>query len=245
MMKRLFTFLLTLMLCLSFTGVGSARAGELVLAAGAGYKKMVNKLVDAYEARSGMKVDRIYGNMGRVTTQAMRGGAVDLVLGAKAYLGKSGLDITGAHELGRGRLVVAWSKGHSYSAPADLLAANVKRIAVPDMKLAIYGRAAREFLKNAHLTDKVGPKLIEVATVPQVFSYLNANEVDMGFMNLTHAMNVKDRISGYTIVDDNLYNPISIVVVSAPEPPHAAAIREFTSFLETAEAKDIVKAHGL
>lgn len=77
-MIRVFALISALLLALP------AQAGatdSVVLAAGAGYKKMVNALYEAYRTKTGAQIDLTYGNMGKVTTLAKESGKVDIVLG--------------------------------------------------------------------------------------------------------------------------------------------------------------------
>lgn len=234
-----------LLLAALWTGTARAEGDALVLASGAGYKKMVGALVTAYEAKSGRHVEQVFGNMAQVTAQAKASGAVDMVLGDESFLGAGDLDLAARIELGRGRLVIAWPKGGSWSQAKDLLAFKVRRIALPDTKSAIYGKAAKEYLQSMGLYDKVLDRLVEVATVPQVFAYLAAGEVDYGFINLTHALNVADQLGGYAVLESTAYAPIRIVVCTLQGAPHAGAAEDFARFLATPEAQAVVRANGL
>ncbi len=242
MKKLICTIIVSAML---FALPAIASAGSLVLASGAGYKKLVNNLVEVYSQESGDKVDLVYGNMAQVTAQAKISGKVDLVLGAEWFLSRSGIDFAGMHRLGQGRLVVAWSKGNEFHSYEDMLSNSVKRIAMPDSKRAIYGKAALEYLKNTGLFDKVKDKLVEVATIPQVSSYVIANEVDMGFINLTHAQQIKDKLAGYALAEEDKYDEITIQVGELSGAANPESVAKFVKFLGADGAKAIIKAHGL
>ncbi|WP_147820954.1 molybdate ABC transporter substrate-binding protein [Salidesulfovibrio onnuriiensis] len=224
---------------------GLAQADNLVLASGAGYKKMVNELVAVYEQRTGQTIDRLYGNMGRVVALSKESGRVDIALGAEDFLRSGGLEFRSTHMLGKGRLVLAYPKGSSCSSVATLDDPAVKRIALPDTSKAIYGRAAREFLTSTGRLPDIKPRLVEVATVPQVFSYLVAHEVDMGFLNLTHALHVQDKLGGYVLVPEKDYEPISIVAGELQGGGKHEQVLEFFRFLATPEAKAIISRSGL
>lgn len=225
--------------------VTTGLADTVVLASGAGYKKMVNALADAYGQQTGQSVDLIFGNMARVTTLAKQKDKVGLVLGDVCFLKKAKLPILAMQELGRGKLVLAFSKSSGASTVGDLDSPQIRRIALPDGKKAIYGKAAREFLQSSGRIPAIQPKLLEVSTVPQVFSYLATNEVDMGFLNLTHALNVADKLGGYELVDEALYSPISIVVGVLANASQEKEQKDFLRFLNTLEAQAIVHEHGL
>uniref|UniRef100_I2Q6S4 Molybdenum ABC transporter, periplasmic molybdate-binding protein n=1 Tax=Desulfovibrio sp. U5L TaxID=596152 RepID=I2Q6S4_9BACT len=224
---------------------GQALAEPLTIAAGAGYKKPVTELAAAFEAASGTRTELVFGNMGQVTTQAKTSGAVDVVVGEQAFLEKSGLAFSGVASIGQGVLVVAWPKGKTLAAPADVAKPEVARLAMPDPQKAIYGKAAREYLDKTGLAKAVDGKLLVVATVPQVTTYLLSGEVDAGFVNRTDVMDLGPAIGGYLEVDPSLYAPIRIVAETLVEAKNPEAAKAFAAFLATDPAKAIAKKHGL
>ncbi|EFL50528.1 molybdenum ABC transporter, periplasmic molybdate-binding protein [Solidesulfovibrio fructosivorans JJ]] len=239
MLRILWTCALVLLMA------GQALAGPLTIAAGAGYKKLVTDLAAAYEKSSGTKPELIFGNMGQVTTQAKAGGVIDVIIGEKGFLEKSGLKFSGEAEIGHGILCMAWPKGKTFTDPKEIAKPDVKRVAMPDAKKAIYGRAATQFLAKAGLEKAVKDKLLVVATVPQVTTYVVSGEVDAGFVNRTDIMNVGDKIGGYLEVDPSLYAPIVIVAESLAGSPNPDGAKSFSAFLATDAAKAIAKKHGM
>ena len=236
-----------LALLLSLGGSLSAFAGDaLMLAAGAGYKRPVSELAAAFERSSGVKVEPFFGNMGQVLAQAGQSEQVAVVFGDRAFLERAGsLAFQRYLPAGRGRLVLAWAKGKVLARPEELAKPEFARIALPDAQHAVYGKAGSEFLERSGLADKLRARLLTVATVPQVSAYLVSGEVDAGFINLTEALAVRDRLGGYLEIDPQLYGEIEIVggVVRGREAlPGVAAL---TAFLESPEAKAILTRHGL
>jgi molybdate transport system substrate-binding protein len=235
-----------------------ALAGDtLTIAAGAGYKKLVVALSTEYTKRTGADLRQIYGNMGQVTAQAEQSGVVDLVIGDKGYLDKTSLPFAAEYPIGKGKLILAVAKGvtlalpdegailDSATAKALLTDPVVTRIALPDKKKAIYGRAATQFLASAGLSGTVQSKLLMVGTVPQVSAYLVSGEVDLGFINLTDALTIKDKVARLIPVDESLYKPILIAAKSLKGCPDPATAKAFGEFLATDAARAIAKTHGL
>jgi molybdate transport system substrate-binding protein len=224
---------------------GQALAEPLTIAAGAGYKKLVTELATTFERTSGIKTELVFGNMGQVTTQARTSGAVDVVVGEKGFLDDAGLNFSGEAAIGRGILVVAWPKGRALAAPADVAKADVKRLAMPDPQKAIYGKAAAQYLEKAGLAKAVADKLLVVATVPQVTTYLISGEVDAGFVNRTDVMDLGVAIGGYLEVDPSLYAPIDIVAKRLSGAKNADGARAFGDFIGSEPAKAIAAKHGM
>lgn len=239
-MKKISTILVLVLLALP-----AAAKAKIVIASGAGYSSLVNELVATYESQTNNEIELVYGNMSRVTTQAKNSNSVDMILGDKSFLDKAKLNCCATQRIGRGRLVLAYPRGKNFSGSEDLLCADISRIALPDTKRAIYGKAALQYLHNKGLYEKLKPKLLVVATVPQSASYVVAGEVDYALINLTHARKIKQSIGGFIVVDETAYSPISIIIEQLACSLHTVECAQFMRFLESAAARKIVVAHGM
>lgn len=236
----------SLLVALSLLLALPAVADTLLIAGGAGYKRPIAELATAYEKKTGTRVEQIYGHMAGITTQAKQSGQVAIIFGDQSYLEKvDGLAFAGFIPVGEGRLVVAWPRGGSLNKPADLAESRFARIAMPDTKAAIYGIAATEFLKKNQLDTRIKDKLQVASTVPQVSAYLISGEIDAGFINLTEALGIKDKIGGYQEIERSQYSPIHIVGAVVQGFENAATVKALQQFLESPEARAITEKHGL
>lgn len=238
-------FVLPLLAALSFAA--PAQAEPPIVAAGAGYKRPVTELAQAFEARSGFKLEASFGNMAQVLALAAQSARVALILGDQAFL-DAAPRLKGARlvPVGEGRLVLAWAKAAPAPARAEALAEPAyARIALPDPTHAVYGKAATEFLQRSGLATTLKPRLMTVATVPQVSAYLVSGDVDAGFINLTDALGIRERIGGWLAVDPALYSPVRIVAAVVPEHEGDAEVQAFEAFLATPEAQALLRRHGL
>ena len=217
----------------------------LIIASGAGYKRMVNEICTAFTAKTGIRVQQVFGNMGQIAAQAKESGQFDFLLGDKRHLEKTELAFSGEYVIGKGTLVVAVAKGSPVKDLDTLTSPMVSRIAMPDSKKAIYGSAATEYLQNKGLWDQLQPKLLIVGTVPQVSAYVVSGEVDMGFINLTEAKAIESKVATLIPVDERLYSPILIVAKRLERSPHAKPSEAFIAFLQSDEARALAHKHGL
>lgn len=209
MSRPLFSIPLLLLLAVFFAAPTSSFAADrAVVAAGAGYRALVNDLCADYAAQNGQQVDTLFGNMAQVTSQARLSGKVDCIIGDASFLNRSGLRFSAQHPLGFGKLAVACAPGVDFNGPQSMLAPEVKRIVLPDTKRAIYGKAAMEYLAGTGVYDAVKDKLTVVATIPQAASYVLSGEADLAFVNLTHARKIKDKIGSFALADRQYYKPI-------------------------------------
>ena len=217
----------------------------LNIASGAGYKRLVEQVCTAFTAKTGIQVQQVFGNMGQVVPQVKEGGNFDFILGDKSHLESTDLAFAGEYVLGKGRLVAVVAKGSAITSLDQLNDPSVSRIAIADSKKAIYGHAATEYLTRKGLWEKIQPKLLVVGTVPQVSAYVISGEVDIGFINQTEAMALEHKIGQLLPVDESLYSPILIVAKRLQQSPHAKAADAFIAYLQTDEARDLIKQHGL
>lgn len=223
-----------------------AVAQTLMVASAKGYMRPMEKIAALFEKKSGIKVETAYGNMKQIMTQVELGGKTSVVVGESVFLEKSGITFDKIIPLGQGRLVLAYPKNRKIEEIGQIANKEFFRIAVPDsQKGAIYGRAAMEFLQRSGLDEKVEAKLLKVDTVPQVSSYLIAGEVDAGFINLTDALGIQEKIGGFVVVDESLYGKISIVCGIVKGYENDRAVQSFAAFLQNPEVKAILKEAGL
>jgi len=230
---------------LMVASVGIAAADEATLAAGAGFRRPLAEVAHAYEKASGNRILQIYGHMGQVIAQARESGKIALVCGDQAVLKEAqGVAFARFARLGLGKLVVAYRKGITLAKAEDIVGDAIRRIGIPDQANAIYGKAGRQFLQRAQLAAKIDPKLVAVATVPQVTSYVISGEVDAGFVNATDAIGAGGNIGGFVEVRSDLYDPVEVGCGVVAQQSSAAA-EGFTRFLETPEARAILTRYGL
>lgn len=223
-----------------------ARADEATVAAGAGFRRPIAEVAAAFEKESGHKILQVYGHMGQVIAQARESGRVALVCGDRAVLSEAkGVAFDRMVTLGIGKLVVAYRQGLTLARPEDLVRDEFKRIGIPDQANAIYGKAGRQFLDRAHLATKVDPKLVAVATVPQVTSYVASGELDAGFVNATDAIGIAGSIGGFVEVNPQFYDPVEVVCGIVAAAKNSPAATSFAQFLSTEPARAILARYGL
>lgn len=240
-MKRCFSMVVALAFLI--VAAPAMAVDSLFIASGAGYKVVVEALARAFTEESGVAVERIHGNMAQIMGQARNSGKVDLLIGEESFLAGSPLPLAASTPLGMGRLVLAWPKAKPE--PRGLDVPEVERVAIPDPKKAIYGKAAMEYLERSGQLAALKDKLLVVGTVPQVFAYLSTAEVDAGFLNLTQALAAADHLGGYRVLENELYTPIAIECFQLKTAPNPKAAKDFARFLESGTARSILAAHGL
>ena len=234
------------------------RPATLLLMAGAGYKRPVEALCAAFTQASGVTVERSYGNLQQLFAQAKASGGVDVLVGDANFIDKAqDLHLPLRIKLGQGILTLAWRRNLEVAngavglaAMRALLAVPGHAVALPNPQQAIYGNAAKELLLAQGVWGNLQDRITVVGTVPQVSAYLTAGEVDLGFMNLTEALAVKDQLGGFITLPSGAgsYTEVSIVAAmseASKTPLALASVQQFALFLETSVAHDILRRAGL
>lgn len=219
---------------------------ELWIAAGAGYKKPIQEISESFYKKSGIKINKIFGNMQTVSAQVKQSDQIAILIGDKNFLKSKamGIKFNSYATIGKGILVLAYTKSIKITSISDILNDNIKRISIPDTLKAVYGKAAMELLSSKQYYSKIEDKIIISATVPQVSSYLISGEIDAGFINLTDAIGLKGSIGGY-ITLKNGYTPIQIVAGTVDGYEKDKSTIEFIDYLSTNECKEILIRFGL
>ena len=121
----------------------------------------------------------------------------------------------------------------------------VKRVAMPDPKAAVYGRAAKEYLDGSGLAEKIAGKLNVVSMVPQVMSYVSRAEMDAGFVNLLAARQGKDKIGGFVAVKEG-YEPIRMTAQPVKGTAgEADDVKAFLTWLGSSKADAVLEKFGV
>jgi molybdate transport system substrate-binding protein len=229
-----------------FTGT-TVSAQTLMIASGAGYKKPVTEVMESFKKETGIKTDAAFGNIQMVASQAKQTGEISCIIGDKKFLAALGSTVTftGYQTIGKGILVLAYRKGVSIEKPEDMVSDRVKSIFMPQNKKAIYGIAATEALKAYGYTSGLAGKITEVATVPQVVSYLLTGEADAGFINLTEALANKGKLGGYLLIPGDKYTEILIVAGVVKGFEEKPETKKFLDHLQTKGAKQIFEKYGV
>ncbi|NTW83126.1 MAG: molybdate ABC transporter substrate-binding protein [Chlorobiaceae bacterium] len=241
MQKKPFLFLFAFLLLVSPV----LQAENITVAAGGGYKRPLMEIAERFEKKTGYHIDAVFGHMQQIFSQAQMTGQISVLFGERSFFEQSGITFASHYPLGQGKLVLAWRKGLLIKKISDIKGSSVTKVAMPDDKKAVYGKAAGEYLQKSGLGSDISGKLLVVSTVPQVSSYLVTGEVDAGFINVTDAIGVQDNIGGYLPAEQSYYTPIFIQAGVVKGFENQAGVVALMKFLREKEAIAILKHYGL
>lgn len=180
--------------------------------------------------------------------QVSAGGGANIVITDKTTLMKlkTPVKFSVMQSLGKTPLMLISKKGAAVDGPQSLASDGIARIAHPDAKAAVYGRAGLEWVNSQSdvFKNKVKPKLMQVAGVPQVASYVVRGEVDAGFVNYQAAMKNKDKLGGVLAVEHG-YEPIEMVAAVVDGQLQDAGVQAFLKCLQGSKAKKVLEKAGI
>ena len=230
-----------------------ASAGNVRVATAANMSFALPELIKAFtqhhpQTHIAMQV----GGSGKLRAQIENGAPFDLFLSANtAYpeaLAAKGLSLGKPVVYAKGALALLSLKGAPLSTDLSTLTdARYGRIAVANPVTAPYGVAAVEALKHAGVYEKVKPKLIYGESISQTVIY-TLKAADGGIIAKSALFSPKlSRFKEgreWVAVDRSLYTPIAQGMVLLQHAQHNADAKAFFEFLQSDEAKAILKRYG-
>ncbi|TLD80235.1 molybdate ABC transporter substrate-binding protein [Helicobacter sp. MIT 05-5293] len=146
----------------------------------------------------------------------------------------------------KGKLVLFSANADFKANTIDVLTnEKITHIAIPNPKVAPYGRAAEEFLKSQKLDKKLKNKLSVGDSIGQATSYVLQGASEIGFSALS--MVIKDKKTPnltYTLIDEKTYKPINQALIIPEYGKDSQLAKDFAAFLLESKAQAIFKDYG-
>ncbi len=220
----------------------------LLVSAAANLADVLPPLLEAFQERTGIRVQVNYGNTAQLAVQIERGAPVDLFLAADRQhvetLAAKGLVLPDTVRVyARGRLVLWWraDSGLALSSLEDLRSASVRRIAIANPDQAPYGAAARQALQRLGLWEALQPRIVIAENIQQAFQYARSGNADVAFTALSLVVNE----SGQRLeVVRELYDPIDQALAVVKGTPREGAARRLADYLAGPEAAALWQRYG-
>lgn len=229
---------------LFFSVCSSSPKPELRIAVASNFKDPAAEIVKRFEERTGANVTISLGSTGRLYAQITNGAPFDVFLSADSETTARLENETAAAKGTRftyavGKIVL-WSPEEGVvDANGDVLrSGDFGRIAIANPKVAPYGRAAEETLRQLGLWEKLQDGIARGENIGQTFQFVSTGSAEIGFVALSQ---IRDKGGSQWEVPQELYSPIEQQAVLLNDKEDA---REFFDFLKSEEAQDIIRKYG-
>ena len=227
-----------------------AMAVDLVVSAAVSLTNAFSDIGKDFEKlKPGAKVLFNFAGSGQLLQQLSRGAPVDVFASADQETmdkaAKQNLIVRDTREnFVRNKLVlvVPTNSVLGIHALGDLGSGAVKRIAVANPDSVPAGRYAKEALEAAKLWDVLKEKYITTTNVRQSLDYTARGEVEAGFVYLTDALIMPNRVK--VVFDVPLSTEILYPVAMVKGNGRENLAREFIAYLKSEPAQKILQKYG-
>jgi len=228
-----------------------AFAETTLVAVAANFTAPMNAIAEAFEKATGHGAKLSFGSSGKFVAQIENGAPFEVFLSADqekpAQLEKSKQAVSGTRfTYAIGKLVL-WSAKPGFVDDQGAILGNggFKHLALADPKLAPYGAAAVEVLKNKGLFEKLTPSFVLGENIAQTHQFVSTGNAELGFIALSQVIEDGQIAKGSGwIVPESLHAPIrqdAVLLNKGAENPAAPALLQF---LKSAEARAIIQKYG-
>jgi molybdate transport system substrate-binding protein len=235
-----------------FAALPMQSAAQIKAAVAANMKFAFEEIKTAFSKKTGYNVVAVYGSSGRFVSQIKNGAPFDLFISADTGFADnicaSGLNAGKPKIYAFGKLVLWTVKPCDLSRGVSLLADSaIRTVALGDMKLTVYGPAARDYLKRVHLWDCVKNKAVYGSSITHAAQYIVNGSADIGFcaksIVLSKEMNGRGK---WVEIDSTMYNPLpqSAVILRHGEQNHSEISQALFDYLYSGDSRDILTDYG-
>jgi len=244
-LKRL-TFYLLLAFSLNL------QAATVLVAVASNFTKPMNEIAEAFKKATGHEANLSFGSSGKFVAQIENDAPFEVFFSADEKNPKK-LEASGKG-VANSRSTYAIGKLALWSAKSGLvddrgqilLKGGFKHLALADPKLAPYGIAAEETMKNLEVLDKLIPAFVLGENISQTQQFISTGNAELGFIALSQIIDKEGNISDGSgwIVPEKLHNPIrqdAILLKKGEANPAAPALLHF---FKSPEALAIIKRYG-
>ena len=229
----------------------SVQADEIQLAVAANFTGPMKLIAAEFEKDSGHKVLITSGATGKFYAQITSGAPFEVFLSADdetpAKLEMEGAAVQGSRfTYAIGKLVLWSAQPDRVDAGGDVLRkGNFNKLAIAAPKLAPYGAAAVETMRQLGVLTAIERKLVTGESLGQTFSFVSSGNAELGFVALSQVYEAGRIKSGSAwIVPENLYSPIRQDAVLLAKGKDSQAARQLLTFLKNEKSKAVIRAFG-
>lgn len=231
------------LLLLSFSRI--SQADTIHIAVASNFTGAMKELIAEFEKYSPHRVKASYGSSGKIYAQIQHGAPFQIFFSADQAkplaLYQQGLTQDSPFTYAFGALAL-WSSQTSFqhNELAHLQSNDFNKLSLANPKLAPYGIATLEVLKNLTLIQATQKKWVKGENIAQAYQFVGSGNADLGFVALSQ---VKHKAS-YWQVPSKLYSPIRQDAVLLSSGQNNPAANAFLHFIRSEKSQTLIQSHG-
>lgn len=226
-------------------------AETVLVAVASNFTKPMTEIAAAFKKDTGHVAKLSFGSSGKIVAQLEHGAPFEVFLSADeakpARLEQEGLTVSGTRFTYALGTLVLWSAKPGYVDEQAQILGNggFQHLAIADPKLAPYGVAAIDVMKNLGIQDKLHALLVQGENISQAHQFVSTGNAELGFVALSQVISDGKIAEGSGwIVPESLHAPIrqdAVLLKSGAENPAAPALLDY---LRSASAQAIIAKYG-
>ncbi len=227
---------------------GQLQAAEIRVAVASNFATTMTTIVKKFEQQTEHKVVLIFGSTGKHYAQIKHGAPFAAFFAADArrpkLLEKQKAIIAGSRFTYAVGKLVLWSPtvGYIDKAARVLHIGGFHHLAIANPKLAPYGKAAEEILREEGLWKQLKGRLVRGENIGQTFQFVHSGNAELGFVAYSQIKQPGRQIEGsFWKVPQALYTPIKQQAVLLKD---TEAARMFLKFMRSDEVLSILRDYG-
>jgi len=221
-------------------------------AVAANMKFAFEEIKDQFSKKTGYTVTPVYGSSGKLVTQIRTGAPFDIFVSADVGFADSivasALNVDKPKIYAYGKLVLWTCKPIDLTKGIEILTdPAIKTIAIGDLKLTVYGPAAKKYIDEQGIWKTIENKIVYGENITKVAQFIASGSADIGFT--AKSLVLADEMKGKGVwveIDSTKYDslPQAAVMLTYGEKHNQKITQELYTFLFSKEAQEILKKYG-
>ena len=224
----------------------SAQAEDIKVLGAASLKYVLEEIKsDFLKDKPEDKIEISYISSGKAYAQIKNGAPVHLFVAADvgypAKLYEEKLAPNKEEIYAKGKLVL-WSNDANFKIQEfkDILNPKITHIAIPNPKVAPYGRASVEALSTTKMLTQVESKFVTGESIGAATTYVESKNAEVGFTALTMLgeSGINTPTMSYVAIDESLYKPINQALIVPNYGKDSKLASDFKAYILSDKAKE-------
>jgi molybdate transport system substrate-binding protein len=235
-----------LFFCILFSPSPSL-ADTLRLAVASNFISPIKQLAAKFEQETGHSLQLSFGSSGKFFAQIKNNAPYDIFLSADLTkpqtLIKEQLALPDSLIIyARGKLAL-WSINPIPEIVLKDAILRAKRIAIANPKLAPYGKAAEESLRNLSIWDDVKNKIVQGENIGQTYQFVYSQNAEIGFVALSQVLTGQKK-GHFISVPNKLHGKINQAAVILTRTHHIELAKTFMAFIMRVDVQEEILQFG-